>query len=213
MINKKLDIQLNESLADNGFTEPTELQKVSIPKIKSGRDLICIAPDKSGKSLTVVVTVIQFLKSSLDDVPRAIILVPDKDHGQILLDEFNRIGNYTDLRIHLACDDGKIDVQKDQIYLGADVVIGTAKRLNKIYSLYALNLNSVRVFFIDDANEVIKSMTYAQIDRLAESLPKVQKVLFASEMTEWLDRFASDFMNTQEIIEFDDEADETETID
>jgi ATP-dependent RNA helicase RhlE len=213
MINKKLDIQLNESLAENGFTEPTELQKVSIPKIKSGRDLICIAPDNSGKSLTVVVTVIQFLKSSLDDVPRAIILVPDKDHGQILLDEFNRIGNYTDLRIHLACDDGKIDVQKDQIYLGADVVIGTAKRLNKIYSLYALNLNSVRVFFIDDANEVIKSMTYAQIDRLAESLPKVQKVLFASEMTEWLDRFAADFMNTQEIIEFDDEADETETID
>jgi len=213
MINKKLDIQLNESLAENGFTEPTELQKVSIPKIKSGRDLICIAPDNSGKSLTVVVTVIQFLKSSLDDVPRAIILVPDKDHGQILLDEFNRIGNYTDLRIHLACDDGKIDVQKDQIYLGADVVIGTAKRLNKIYSLYALNLNSVRVFFIDDANEVIKSMTYAQIDRLAESLPKVQKVLFASEMTEWLDRFASDFMNTQVIIEFDDEADETETID
>ncbi len=203
MINEKLDAQLIEVLQENGFTESTELEQICIPKIKSGRDLLCIAPKDSGKTTTIVVSVLQKLKSSLNDVPRAVIVVLDKDRALEMKDEFTRLGEYTDLRVHLACDDGKIDVQKDLIYLGSDVVIGTAKRLNKIYSLYALNLSGVKIFAIDDADNVIKIMNYLQIDRLAESMPKAQRVLFASEMTEWLERFSSDFMNTQEVIEIE----------
>jgi len=211
MINEKLDTELIEVLRENGFTESTELEQICIPKIKSGRDLLCIATKDSGKTTTIVVSVLQKLKSSLNDVPRAVIVVLDKDRAVAMKDEFTRLGEYSDLRVHLACDDGKIDVQKDLIYLGSDVVIGTAKRLNKIYSLYALNLSGVKIFAIDDADSVIKIMNYLQIDRLAESMPKAQRVLFASEMTEWLERFSNDFMNTQEVIEIIDDENETES--
>ena len=211
MINEKLDAQLIEVLQENGFTESTELEQICIPKIKSGRDLLCIAPNGSGKTTIIVVSVLQQLKSSLNDVPRALIVVLDKNHADAMKNEFSRLGEYTDLRVNLACDDGKIDVQKDQIYMGSDVVIGTAKRINKIYSLYALNLSAVRIFAVDDADGVIKSLSYPQIDRLAESMPKAQRVVFATQMTEWLDRFSNDFMNTQEIIEIEESEDETET--
>lgn len=204
MINEKLDAELIEVLQENGFTESTKLEQICIPKIKSGRDLLCIAPKNSGKTTTIVVSVLQKLKSSLNDVPRAVIVVFNKDRALEMKDEFIRLGEYTDLRVHLACDDGKIDVQKDLIYMGSDVVIGTAKRLNKIYSLYAMNLSGVKIFAIDDADSVIKIMNYLQIDRLAESMPKAQRVLFASEMTEWLERFSNDFMNTQEVIEIEE---------
>ena len=204
MINEKLDAELIEVLQENGFTESTKLEQICIPKIKSGRDLLCIAPKNSGKTTTIVVSVLQKLKSSLNDVPRAVIVVFNKDRALEMKDEFTRLGEYTDLRVHLACDDGKIDVQKDLIYMGSDVVIGTAKRLNKIYSLYAMNLSGVKIFAIDDADSVIKIMNYLQIDRLAESMPKAQRVLFASEMTEWLERFSNDFMNTQEVIEIEE---------
>jgi superfamily II DNA/RNA helicase len=115
--------------------------------------------------------------------------------------EFDRLGGYTDLRVYTACDDEKIDDQKDKIYMGSDVVIGTPKRLNRIYSLYALNLGVVKIFAIDDADLVIRSLNYPQIDRLSESLPKAQRVVFASQQTEWIDRFANEFMNIQEVIE------------
>jgi ATP-dependent RNA helicase RhlE len=211
MINEKLDIQLLESLQENGFAESTELEQICIPKIKSGHDLLCVAPKNSGKTSTIVVTVLQKLKASLDDVPRALILVVDHDSGLKMQDEFARLGNYTDLRVHLACEEGKIDVQKDLIYMGSDVVIGTAKRLNKIYSLYALNLSGVRIFAIDDADSVIKNLNYPQIDRLSESMPKSQRVVFAEQMTEWLERFSNEFMNVQEIVEIEELEDETET--
>lgn len=209
MIKEKLDIPLLESLEENGFVKSTELESICIPRIKSGHDLMCIAPDGAGKSTTIVVSVLNKLKASLADVPRAIVIVPDKERGAALKAEFDRLGRYTDLRVNTACEDEKIDDQKDKIYMGSDVVIGTAKRLNLIYSLYALNLGSIKMMFIDDAELVIKSINYLQIDRLTESMPKVQKVVFASNLTEWLDRFSNEFMNIQEVIEVE-EADENE---
>lgn len=210
MINEKLDQQLIEVLEENGFTESTELEQICIPKIKSGHDLLCIAGNGCGKTTTIVVSVLQRLKSSLNDVPRAVIVVPDKDRALEMKNEFNRLGEYTDLRVNLACDDGKIDDQKDLIYMGSDVVIGTAKRLNKIYTLYALNLSGVKLFAIDDAEKVIKSINYLQIDRLSESMPKAQRVVFATQMTEWIERFSNEFMTIQEVIEIEETEDDAE---
>ena len=210
MINEKLDKQLIEVLEENGFTESTELEQICIPKIKSGHDLLCIAGNGCGKTTTIVVSVLQRLKSSLNDVPRAVIVVPDKDRALEMKNEFNRLGEYTDLRVNLACDDGKIDDQKDLIYMGSDVVIGTAKRLNKIYTLYALNLSGVKLFAIDDAEKVIKSINYLQIDRLSESMPKAQRVVFATQMTEWIERFSNEFMTIQEVIEIEETEDDAE---
>ena len=204
MIKEKLDIQLLEVLKENGFAESTELEKICIPRIKSGHDLLCIAGKDTGKTTTVVVSILQRLKSSLEDVPRAVVIVPNKERGAEMKAEFDRLGQYTDLRVNMACDDEKIDIQKDRIYMGSDVVIGTAKRLNLIYSLYALNLSSVKIFAIDDAESVIKSINYLQIDRLSESMPKAQKILFAGVHTEWLERFSNHFMNNQEVIEIED---------
>jgi len=205
MIKEKLDSQLLEVLNENGFTESTELEKICIPRIKSGHDLLCIAGKGTGKTITIVLSILQRLKSSLADVPRAIVFVPNKDRGLEMKAEFDRLGQYTDLRVNMACDDEKIDDQKDKIYMGSDVVIGTAKRLNLIYSLYALNLSSVKIFAIDDAETVIKSINYLQIDRLSECMPKAQKILFASVQTEWLTRFSKHFMNNQEVIEIEEE--------
>jgi superfamily II DNA/RNA helicase len=209
MINEKLDTQLLEVLKEKGFTESTKLEQVCIPRIKSGHDLMCIAPKGAGKTATIVVSVLHKLKASLNDVPRAVIVVPNKDKALEMKAEFERLGGYTDLRVNTACDNEKIDDQKDKVYMGSDVVIGTAKRLNLLYSLYALNLSALKIFVIDDAESVIKSINYLQIDRLSESIPKSQKVVFAGELTEWLVRYSNEFMNIQEVIEIEESEDET----
>jgi len=213
MINEKLDIQLLESLDSNGIHESTALQHVCIPKIKSGRDLICVADDGSGKSTTIVISILQKLKASFDDNARAVVIVANVAKANEMKAEFDRLGEYTDLRVFTACEDGKLDDQKDKIYMGSDVVIGTAKRLNQIYSLYALNLTMTKIFAIDDADVVIKNINYTQFDRLSESLHKSQKIIFASRVTDWIERFANIFMNDQEITEIEIEGEEEEHTD
>lgn len=204
MFIKKLDPQLQESLLENGFAEPTELEQICIPKIKSGRDLVCIAGDETGKTTTIIVAVLQKLKASLDDNPRAIIVVANSDAANKIKEELDRLGSYTDLRVHTACEDGKLDDQKDRIYMGSDVVVGTAKRLNQLYTLYALNLTMAKILAIDEADTVLKSVNYQLFDRLAESVGKAQKLIFATQTTDWIDRFAGEFMNVDEFVEFEE---------
>jgi superfamily II DNA/RNA helicase len=208
MIKEKLDIQLLESLENSGFTESTELQQICISRIKSGRDLTVVAANDAGKSTTIVISVLQRLKTEEGDNARAVIVVPDLERAVELKNQFDSLGEYAALRVHTACDDERIDRQKEKIYMGSDVVIGTAKRLNQIYTLYALNLASVKIFAIDDAELVIRNLNYTQLDRLAQSMPKAQKIVFASAITEWIERFADEFMNNQEVIEIDEPDDE-----
>ena len=204
MFIKKLDPQLQESLLENGFAEPTELEQVCIPKIKSGRDLVCLAGDETGKTTTIIISVLQKLKASLDDNPRAIIVVANPEAANKIKDELDRLGSYTDLRVHTACEDGKLGDQKDRIYMGSDVVVGTAKRLNQLYSLYALNLTMVKILAIDEADTVLKSFNYQLFDRLAESVGKAQKLVFATQVTDWIERFAGEFMNVDEFVDFEE---------
>lgn len=209
-MDKILDTKLAEALKKNEVTELSELEKICIPKIKSGRDLLCIAGEGSGKTTAIVLSVLQRLKNSLNDTPRAVIIVPDTDSAIEMKNEFSRFGSYTDLRVHLACENEKIDIQKDRIYMGSDVVIGTTKRLNQIYSLYALDLSGIKLFVIDDAEEVLKNMNYSQVIRLANGPAKSQFILFANRMTDLIERFSEEAMVIQEIIEINDEPSDEE---
>ena len=96
---KILDIQLVEVLNRNGITYFSELEKICLPKIKSGRDLTCVAGKGSGKTFTIVLSILQRLKKSLNDNPRAIVIVPDISRAMELKNEFSRLGDYTDLRV------------------------------------------------------------------------------------------------------------------
>jgi ATP-dependent RNA helicase RhlE len=204
-MNKILDIQLVEVLNQNGFTDLFELEKICMPKIKSGHDLLCVAENGCGKTVTIVLGVLQRLKKSLNDTPRALIIVPDIARATEMKNEFTHLGGYTDLRVNLACENEKIDDQKDRIYMGSDVVIGTTKRLNQIYSLYALDLSGIKIFAIDDAEDVVKSMNLSQVIRLSQGPSKTQYLVFAGKMTEWIERFSNKVMNVQEVIELDND--------
>jgi len=202
---KLLDVQLVESLEHNEITDFTELEQVCIPKLKSGHDLLCIAEKDRGKSMTIVIGVLQQLKKPQGDNPRAVIIVPDTERALEMKNTFQQLGRYANLRVHTACENEKIDDQKDRIYMGSDVVIGTQKRITQVYSLYALNLSSVKIFAIDDAEEVVKSSNITQMIRLLNGPAKTQHVIFASKLTEWIERLADETMTVQEIIEFDNE--------
>lgn len=203
-LNGVLNDQLVEILNENQITELNELQQMCVPKIKSGNDLLCIAPEGSGKTTTIVTTVLHKLKKSVHDNPRAVIVVPDIARAEAMRLTFEKLGYYTDLRVHTACENEKIDDQKDRIYMGSDVVIGTLKRLTQIYTMYALNLSVVKMLIVDDAEEVLRNMNLVQMIRIAEGPVKTQHIVFATRLSEWVDRYSERILNVSEIIEFEE---------
>lgn len=192
---KKFSEVLQTAIKLAGFENQTEFQKKAISKYKEGKDFIAIGPDGCGKTTSIVTGVIQKLgDASDDDAPRAVIVVKDKESALLLEEEFARLGRRTELRVVVTHDKGKKVHQRIDLYLGADIVIGTGKRLFEMYHQNGLNMANVKIFVIDDAEEIFKAGLAVQIKRLSESIQKCQYVVLNNKLTDRIKKATESFM-------------------
>jgi len=204
VFHKKIDQHINLALENKGIENPIFAQKKTISSIKSGIDSIIISPEKSGKTTVLVIALIQILKKALNDVPRAMVLVENKEEADKMKDLFDEIGKNTDLRVHCVYPGPNILKVRDTVYYGTDIVIGTVKRLNELYSNSGLNLNDLQMILIDNAHTTVKTELQAQVDRLTEIIPKVQKIIFTKSINERIERYSEKYMNRPNIIKAND---------
>lgn len=198
---KKLIASLKDSLENKGFDEPLPFQKSILSKIKGGASLFCIAPSGAGKTTSLVLSVIHKLKGkAVEDAPRALIFVKDKEAALSLELEFNAFKRGTDLRIYCAYEQLDIDRQRDDIYDGVDIVIATPKRLNKIFFLNGINLNKLQMCIVEDAEFLFGNHNLAEVTRTPESIGRCQYVIFSSVYDKRFDKWQDTFMNHAQII-------------
>ena len=195
MFHKKLNKNINKALELKEIKSPISIQKKTISSIKSGLDSVIVSPEKSGKTTAMVVSLIQMLNYAQNDVPRAMIIVPDKERADILEETFNELGKGTDLRVNCVYPGPGLEKVRDKVYFGTDIVIGTIKRLNELYSNSGLNLNDLYIFIIDDAQECMKPERMAAIDRLADIRPHSQRIILTEKTNETIQRFSDTRMN------------------
>ena len=199
---KKYSEVLQNALIDAGFENQTEFQKLCISKIKEGKDFIGIGPKGSGKSTSIVSGVLQRLgKQSEDDAPRAIVIVTDKVKTLEMEAIFARLGRHMDLITEIIHDKGHKVQQRNALYTGADIVIGTAKRLYEMYIHNGLNLAKVKMLIIDDAEAIFKAGFQTEIIRLTESISKCQYIMVNNEYTPRMQKASELFMNFPSFIE------------
>ena len=204
MFHKKIDQHINEALSELGIEKPISVQKKAISSIKSGIDSLIISGEKSGKTTALVVALVQILKSALNDVPRAMVIVDTKEDADQMKQMFDEIGKGTNLRVHCVYPGPNLLKIRDKVYFGTDIVIGTVKRLNELYSNSGLNLNDLQIIVFDNADTTFKIELHAQIDRLTEIMPNVQKVIFARTINEKIDRYTNKYMARPNLIKDND---------
>lgn len=176
---KKLIPDLVAGLDDAGFLEnPTAAQIASMPQIKSGADLFLIGPEGTGKTTAIVMGVIQRLKQPFEDAPRAIIMVATKEKAFEVEEMFKKLGRYADLRTFSVFDQGVVQYQKDVIFEGLDVLIGTPKQLNELARVNGIRFTSNQMFVVDDL-QTYRSDRYTPIYQIADSTDKSQFILVA----------------------------------
>lgn len=191
---KKINPNLQKALVENDLTDPTELQVDCWGTLKSGADAVVIMPEGEGKSSSIAYTVIQKLEKAIGESTRALIIVKDKEAVIEMVDFFQRFGKYTNLRVIGVNDKTDIDEEKNAISAGMDVLIGTPNKINAMFSGAGFNMNTVKIFVIDDADEIFKLRLEPIVQRLSMSVEKTQRVFFASQLTERIEILADKIM-------------------
>lgn len=212
MFLKKINSALSQALEELGFTEPLPLQKETFGIIKSGTDCVIAAPAKFGKTTTIVINVIQRLEKEFEESPRALVMVLDKAKVLEVQELFKKFGNYTNLRVYGVYEQGDIDYDKNQISLGIDVIVGTPGRLNDMFTSAGFDVNQLKMFIVDDANEILKLRHDTRIMRMNNAIIKTQRLFFTEEITERVESLADKIMIEPAFLEFeeDDEEDTNE---
>ena len=202
---KKINENLQEALIENGLTEANEMQEETFSTLKSGADCIVIAPKGSGKSVTIVLNVIQKLAGSTEESPRTLIIVEDKDKVLEMVTLFEKIGKNSGLEIFGVHDKGDMDYDKNYISTGVDVLIGTPNKLNDMFTTAGYNVNRLRMLILDDADSILKLRHETKIMRISNSISKTQRIIFSDVFSERVEILADKMLVEAFVFDFEDE--------
>lgn len=198
---KKLLPELVQGIIDLGYDkEPKEVQSLTVPKIKSGADVMVIAPEGAGKSTALNIGIIQQLKQAVDKAPRVIVMTSTKEKAFALDEQFELLAEHTNLRSLIVYDEGNLQYQKDMIYEGIDVLISTPKRLNELINNTGVPLVGLKILIVDDAETIFQSSHHTTLHRIVDAVSKLQIIIFANNWNKKFDDLQDRVMKNPHLI-------------
>jgi len=178
-----------------GFERPSAIQQRAILPLSKGKDLIAQAQSGTGKTATFTIGILQQLDYSLKEC-QALILAPTRELAQQIQRVVLAIGDYLEVKCH-ACIGGTLvrdDISK--LESGVHVVVGTPGRVYDMLCRRVLRPDSIRVFVLDEADEMLSRGFKDQIYDIFQVLPsRVQVGLFSATMPAEALEITQRFMN------------------
>ncbi|SEF73108.1 DEAD/DEAH box helicase [Sphingobacterium lactis] len=204
----KLSKRLQANMNALGYFAAKEFQLKTISRIIGGHSLIGIAPEGAGKTTSYVLGVLMRLKYTQDEAPKFLILAPNEERINEIVDRFYTISKNKDLHIMGLKTSGGMEEEIEDLVRGVDIVVATPARARAVYLKLGLNLNRIQTFIIDDAEEIVKQGMQTNVRELAQSCGKVQYLAFSTVEHEKLHLMIDDFMAFAPVFEVEELAEE-----
>lgn len=145
----------------------------------TGRDVIAQAQSGTGKTATFSVAILQQIDTSSNDC-QALILAPTRELAQQIQKVVLALGDYMNAAAH-ACIGGTLvrdDVRR--LEMGVHIVVGTPGRVYDMITRRALNTNHIKIFVLDEADEMLSRGFKDQIYDVFKTLPEDTQVILLS---------------------------------
>jgi len=165
-----------------GFEKPSAIQQRGIMPILAGHDTIAQAQSGTGKTATFSISVLQSINLS-QKATQALILAPTRELAQQIQKVVRALGDFLNVSSH-ACIGGTL-VRDDINTLrhGVQIVVGTPGRVFDMVNRQIMLLDCVKLFVLDEADEMLSRGFKDQIYDIFQHLPpKVQVCLFSATM-------------------------------
>ena len=186
--------QLRYAITDLGYEKPTPIQSEAFPIIMSGKDMVGIAQTGTGKTFAYMLPILQGLKFSKEIHPRVLVIVPTRELVLQVVSEIEKFGKYSSIRVVGVYGGTNINVQKQEVAQGADIVVATPGRLYDLTLSRALQLKSIKKLVIDEVDVMLDLGFRFQLTNIFELLPqRRQNIMFSATMTDDVAALIQDF--------------------
>jgi ATP-dependent RNA helicase DeaD len=203
------------SLARAGYEAPTPVQAGIIPRALAGKDVLGQARTGTGKTAAFAIPILERIKHSRKGAPpQALVLVPTRELAVQVRDEFEKLAHGRRISSVPVYGGKPIRGQLAKLQSGADVVIGTPGRILDHIGRGSLDLRSIQIVVLDEADRMLDIGFRPDIEKILRRCPKErQTLLLSATVAPPVERLARTYMREPEVMDFSPKTMSVETID
>ncbi|MGY8825823.1 MAG: DEAD/DEAH box helicase [Candidatus Latescibacterota bacterium] len=180
-------LALNESilraLSQEGYQEPTDIQREAIPEALAGKDLLATAQTGTGKTAAFSLPMLHMLHAQPPRNGRhirALILTPTRELALQIDESLRTYGRHLSLRSTVILGGVAAQPQISALRKIPDIVVATPGRLLDLHNKKHLRLDQVEVLVLDEADRMLDMGFVRDVRRIVATLPKKRQTLFFS---------------------------------
>ncbi|KAF5400426.1 putative phosphoglycerate mutase [Paragonimus heterotremus] len=162
-----------------GFEKPSAIQQRAILPSIEGRNVIAQAQSGTGKTATFSIAVLQQICTA-DPRCQALILAPTRELAKQIQTVMVALGDYMDVMCHACIGGTQVSVDMEQLQMGQQIVVGTPGRVLDMIQRGCLRTEGIRIFVLDEADEMLSLGFKSQIQEIFRSLNQDVQVILLS---------------------------------
>jgi len=170
--------ELRAAVRDAGFTRCTLVQWETLPLTLAGRDAAVQAQTGTGKTAAYVLTIFNRLLRHPRDTggrPRALVVAPTRELVLQVANDAEQFGRHTGLRVLPVFGGMEYREQRGRLTSGTDLVAATPGRLLDYLRDNVVNLGSVEVLVVDEADRLFDMGFVDDLRDIMRRLPPAGK--------------------------------------
>jgi ATP-dependent RNA helicase DeaD len=193
------DLGLSEAqvqhLESQGFINPTPIQAQAIPELLAGRDMVGLAQTGTGKTAAFALPMLGNIDPNRN-VVQALILTPTRELAVQVCASMKTLNTDRRLRMLPIYGGQSIDLQIGRLRRGVHIAVGTPGRVIDLLNRGELNLDDIRWFVLDEADEMLNMGFIQDVEKILSQAPKErQTAFFSATMDQSIRKLVSRFLN------------------
>jgi ATP-dependent RNA helicase RhlE len=201
--------ELLRAVADQGYTEPTPVQEQAIPLVLAGRDLLAAAQTGTGKTAAFVLPILELFHGTGPRLApgqrppiRALVLTPTRELALQVEESIRTYGAHRPIRSTTIYGGVGFDPQVRALRAGPGIVVATPGRLLDHVEHRTIDLGSVEILVLDEADRMLDMGFIRPIRRILALLPaRRQNLMFSATFSDDVRGLANGILNNPASVE------------
>jgi len=198
--------EILRSIKELGFESLFPIQAQAIMPLLEGKDVIGQAQTGTGKTAAFGIPMVQRLNREIRGV-QGLVLVPTRELAVQVAEHMACFAKYARLKVLAVYGGESINKQIHALSNGVHIVVGTPGRLIDLMERRVLNLSSVRIVVLDEADRMLDMGFIEDIEFILSKIPSDRQTsLWSATIDQSVMKVCNKYMkNPQKILVSKDE--------
>ena len=194
-----LNPHLIQTVKELGYETPTPIQAALIPPLLNGRDAVGQAQTGTGKTAAFTLPMLNHLGGGTG-VVRGLVLCPTRELARQVASAVETYGSNVGMSVLAIYGGQSYRKQIGRLKQGVDIVAGTPGRLLDLINKGLIDLSSIQMAVLDEADEMLSMGFIDDIESILSHTPSGrQTAFFSATMSRGFEKLSARHLNNPEV--------------